>query len=287
MATFIFRALDWRQLNTIAESSRVPDDIFLTDYNEFSWYVKTQIVDRYGDDQPWLKAAWNVTNSSRFIYSLLPNQYGFAVYYGGARPHGEHPHTMARTMLASLTRVNQGNQPNIVHELAHVYTKSNRVVNNPLAIAAAHLYFEGLAKETETPGCIPYEIFADTAPDLIFEIKQSSHYWGMCPILPHDATEEAIEVVRTAFSGTVPQWFYDTFQKSDGSLDLDYEAIWSAVRGIENERSRMVVVYQLRNSFGGYCAAYYDPPSDTPRESIIYLNPGMTDQPWVDGGGCF
>ena len=40
MAVFIFRALDWRQLNTIAESSRVPDDIFLTDYNEFSWYIK-------------------------------------------------------------------------------------------------------------------------------------------------------------------------------------------------------------------------------------------------------
>ena len=52
MAVFIFRALDWRQLNTIAESSRVSDDIFLTDYNEFSWYVKTQVVDRYGDNQP-------------------------------------------------------------------------------------------------------------------------------------------------------------------------------------------------------------------------------------------
>ena len=42
MATFIFRALDWWQLNTVAESSRVPDGIFLTEYNEFSWYVKTQ-----------------------------------------------------------------------------------------------------------------------------------------------------------------------------------------------------------------------------------------------------
>ena len=68
MAVFIFRALDWRQLNTIAESSRVPDDIFLTDYNEFSWYIKTQVVDRYGDDQPWLRAAWNVTNRSTFSY---------------------------------------------------------------------------------------------------------------------------------------------------------------------------------------------------------------------------
>ncbi len=79
MAVFIFRALDWWQLNTIAESSPVPDGIFLTEYNEFSWYVKTQVVDRYGDDQPWLKAAWNVTNWSKFKYLLLPNQWGMAV----------------------------------------------------------------------------------------------------------------------------------------------------------------------------------------------------------------
>ncbi len=42
MAAFLYKSLDWLQVNTIAESSRVPDDIFLTDYNEFSWYIKTQ-----------------------------------------------------------------------------------------------------------------------------------------------------------------------------------------------------------------------------------------------------
>ena len=283
-AASIIEALDWLQLNTIAESSPVPGDIFLTEYNEFSWYVKTQIIDRYGADQPWLKAAWNVTNWSKFKYLLLPNQWGMAVDFGFSWPHDEYSHLVTRTMSGtSLNHLNRRNHPNIVHELAHVYTKSNRVANNPWGIAAAHLYFEELAEGAL--GCIPYEIFADTAPDLIFEIKQSSHYWGMCAILPtNDATEEAIGVVRDAFSGQVPQWFYDTFQKSDGSLDLDYEAIWSAVNGIEDEISRSVVVYQLRNAFGGYCAAYYYPPPGTPRESVIYLNPAMTDQPWVDGG---
>ena len=108
----------------------------------------------------------------------------------------------------------------------------------------------------------------------------------MCSILPtNDATEEAVGVVRAASSGTVPQWFYDTFQKSNVNLDLDYEAIWSAVNGIEDEGTRSVVVYQLRNSFGGYCAAYYYPPPATSLDSVIY-NPGVTDQPWVDGGDC-
>ena len=85
MAVFIFRALDWRQLNTIAESSRVPDDIFLTDYNEFSWYVKTQVIDRYGDNQPWLRTAWNVTNRSTFGYKYS-SYYPLAVHYGRATP---------------------------------------------------------------------------------------------------------------------------------------------------------------------------------------------------------
>ena len=283
LAVFIFRVLDWWQLNTVAESSRVPDGIFLTDYNEFSWYVKTQVVDRYGDDHPWLKAAWNMTNRATSIYLADNYQFGLSVDYGIAKPHGEYPHIIGKVISAALNRINRRNQPNIVHELAHVYTLSNRVVNDPLGIAVAHLYFEDLSRGAH--GCSPYELLADTALDHIFEIKQSPHYWGMCSVSPRGATEEAIGVVRDAFSGTVPQWFYDTFENSDGNLD--YEAIWEAVRGISDNRSRLVVAYQLQNSFGGYCHSH---PVNKFLELDKYYSNFEHDldvgQPWVDGGGC-
>ena len=108
---------------------------------------KPRVIDGYGDDQPWLKAAWNATNWSRFKYLLLPDQWGMAVDYGFAWPHDEYSHLVTRTMSgSSLNHLNRRNHPNIVHELAHVYTKSNRVANDPLGIAAAHLYFEDLAE---------------------------------------------------------------------------------------------------------------------------------------------
>ncbi len=279
MAVILFRSLDWLQLNTIAESSPVPADIFLTEYNKFSSYVKTHVVDRYGDDQPWLKAAWNITNRTTSIYMLFAGYPGLSVNHGGSRPHGETTHIIVRVIVAGPDRLIGNDHPNIVHELAHAYTmSSSRVVEDSLPIAAAHLYFEELAGGA--PRCIPHELFADTAPDLIFEFKQSSNYWGACTAIPYyNATDEAIEVVRDAFSGSVPQWFYDTFQQSDGTLD--YEAIWSAVMKIESSKTRASVVQQLEDSFGGYCAAHYASPPDLKPD---FYNAGYVDQPWVDGG---
>ena len=274
MAVFIFRALDWWQLNTIAESSRVPDNIFLTDYNEFSWYIKTQVVDRYGgDDQPWLQAAWNVTNRSTFDYKYS-SYYMTGVHYGGAYPQVDHPHTVASAMTTQPYKFNLGYHDTFAHELAHVYTLSNRVSETPAALAAAHLYFSELTQGDAK--CESHELLADTAKHLQFFYIKSNSYWGACPHLPYVATSEAITVVREAFQGQMPGWFYDTFQGTGG--DLDYDAVWEAIRGVRDRRSRRVVVYQLRNSFGGYCSSH---------QVNEFLNgEGNLDagQPWVDGG---
>ncbi len=285
MAAILFRSLDWLQLNTIAESSPVPDDIFLTEYNAFSWHVKTNVVDEYGDDYPWLKTAWNATNWSRFRYMLMEGHSGFRVNIGAAWPHVGRQHLQVRLMTTSphnLISASDSN-PSIIHELAHIYTLSNRVVSNPLPIAAAYLYFEELVGGEGTRGCIPYEIFADITRAIVFyEVRHAyNHYWGMCPNTPaFFPTEEAMSVTDDAFSGRVPQWFYDRFQQPGGSLD--YERIWAAVSGIDNERSRKVVIYHLRDYFGGFCPVYYDPPPRS--ERTIYADPGVTSQPWVDGG---
>ena len=281
MAVILFRSLDWLQLNTIAERSPVPGDIFLTEYNKFSWYVKTQVVDEYGDDQPWLKAAWNITNRTTSIYMLFSHHNVFSVDYTSrnSRPHGEtHYRLIAQVVATNPRYLFPTYHPAIVHELAHVYTKSSDlVVEDSLPIAAAHLYFEELAGGADR--CIPYELFADTAPYLIFEFKGSSNYWGACTAIPHyDATDEAIEVVRDAFSGTVPQWFYDTFQQSDGSFD--YEAIWSAVIRMEDYKTMGSVVHQFEDFFGGYCADDYILSGG--RRVYNTYEPGVIDHSWID-----
>ncbi len=280
MAVFIFRALDWRQLNTIAESSRVPDDIFLTDYNEFSWYVKTQVVDRYGDNQPWLRAAWNVTNRSTFGYKYS-SYYPLGVHYGMATPQTDLPHMVVGYMTARPTDFNPAYHKGFVHELAHVYTLSNRASETPAALAAAHLYFSELSEDVDV--CMSYELLADTAEYLEFNLR-SNGYWGMCPHLPYTATSEAIAVVREAFQGQIPGWFDDTFQSSDDTLD--YEAIWEAVREITDQRSRRVAVYQLRNSFGGYCQSHQVNKFLEPDRYSVNFKENNLDagQPWIDGG---
>ena len=276
MAVFIFRALDWRQLNTIAESSRVPDNIFLTDYNEFSWYIKTQVVDRYGgDDQPWLQAAWNVTNRSTFAYKYS-SYYMTGVHYGGAAPQGGRVHIVASAMTTRPDKFNLAYHDNLAHELAHVYTLSNRVSETPAALAAAHLYFSELTQGDAR--CESDELLANTAEHLPFFYIKSDSYWGSCPNLPYVATSEAITVVREAFQGQMPGWFYDTFQGTGG--DLDYDAIWEAVREIRDRRSRSVVVYQLQNSFGGYCAVRDNEFLEGGTPAILESE----QQPWVDGG---
>ena len=280
MAVFIFRALDWRQLNTIAESSRVPDDIFLTDCNEFSWYVKTQVVDRYGDNQPWLQAAWNVTSRSTFGYKYS-SYYPLAVHSGMAIPQVNLPHLVAGSMTAQPAHFNPAYHPSLIHELAHVYTLSNRASETPTALAAAHLYFSELSEGVEL--CPSGELIADTAEYLEFNLR-SNNYWGMCPHLPYTATSEAINVVREAFQGQIPGWFYDTFQNSDDTLD--YEAIWEAVRENTDPESRRVVVYQLRDSFGGYCQSHQVNEFLEPDQYGFGFNENNLDagQPWVDGG---
>ena len=169
----------------------------------------------------------------------------------------------------------------LIHELAHVYTLSNRASETPAALAAAHLYFSELSEDVDV--CMPDELIADTAEYLEFNLR-SNGYWGLCPHLPYTATSEAITVVREAFRGQMPGWFYDTFQNSDDTLD--YEVIWEAVREIAERQSRRVVVYQLRNSFGGYCQSHQVNKFLEPDQYSVNFKENNLDagQPWVDGG---
>ena len=281
MATFIYRALQWR---ADKERPRIVEDenpgVFLTEENDLSRFIKYEIVDKYADEYPWLMEVWNYTNHPDFAYWMAKDAGASVGYEFTSVVDGGPLRPIRATDLLSEPGVIEDHQIGFIvfiHEMAHVYTQAtDGVSEHPGPIAIAHLYFAQLDASCPLP--FGPELFAETA-GVLYERRDkdpSRHlgfaYWPSCPPFsgpPH----EAEEVVASAFEGEMPQWLYDTFQLPDGSLD--YKAIWSAVKA-ELDHTRVRLVYQLKDEFGGYC-------SDWAAEQSAFGNSSLR-QPWRDGG---
>ena len=277
MATFIHRSLRW--LEEDSRSRIVQDEnpgVYLTEENDLSRLIREEIVRQYADEFPWLMEVWNYTNRPDFQYR---NDKGSSVQREYVLGSGSSLHEVKAVYLStgrtSMSSPEYGWWA-IVHEIAHVYAGATPLASKPAPLAAAHLYFANLSQGVCSPG---HELYADTAAELVSIGNNPSGavYWQICPHLPSKPTEEAVTVVRDAFSGRMPQWFYDTFQKDDGSLD--YEAIWSAVKALENDHygTRVVVIHQLKDAFGGYC-------SNAAVREASFDDGSSLKQPWRDGG---
>ena len=184
----------------------------------------------------------------------------------------------------------------LLHEMAHVFTLTNGLLDEPAPLAAAHLYFYGLdIAEPLGAWCRPGELLADILQLSVVGVSADqgtldaiTGYWEYCngdyeagQVDP--LTEEALTVVRSALSGQMPQWFADTYHDSNGNADL--EQLWSDVKSMERgEGGRFVVAYRLREQFGGYCgnpqvAGVLDIASSSERISDNEIR-----NPWRDGG---
>ena len=250
-------------------------DIFYTEENDLSRFIKEEIVDRYAEENPWLLETWNHTNRPDFKYKISNHTSSVSFRYIDANRQPEEilDKYVAWRMNSSYSEMNDRFMHVLVHELAHVYTKSNGATTNPGPIAVAHLYFDQLSDGNGR--CTGDELHAEAAQMLVpSRYNYFTYYWHNCSHLPSRVTPEAIKVAEDSFAGRTPQWFYDTFQKTDGSLD--YEMLWTAVKNMLMPNDRKIVVYQLRNEFGGYCS------EQAVRESISG-NLELT-QPWRDGG---
>ena len=162
----------------------------------------------------------------------------------------------------------------LAYELAHIYTYSYGAAANPAPVAIGWLYFEAISQN-----CPADELYAQAA-EFIDDFEPSfAYYWRRCSHLPKTPTAEAITVVSQAFSGQMPDWFYDTFQKADGSLD--YAKLWTAIKD-SSPLTREIVVPGLRNVFGGYCSeqAIWDDMF----AGEYWNRLSQIDQPWRDGG---
>ena len=250
-------------------------DIFYTEENDLSRFIKEEIVDRYAEENPWLLETWNHTNRPDFEYVINNYTSSVSFLFIDARYQPEEilDKYVALRMNSSYSKMNDKSMYIIVHELAHVYTLSDGANAHPGPIAIAHLYFEQLSNGNG--GCTGDELYAEAAHTLVpSRYNYFTYYWHNCSHLPSRVTPEAIKVAEDSFAGRTPQWFYDTFQKTDGSLD--YEMLWTAVNNIPQYPDRIGVIYQLRNEFGGYCS------EPAVRESI--LGDLQIAQPWRDGG---
>ena len=180
----------------------------------------------------------------------------------------------------------------IIHELGHVYTLTNDISDHSLSQAPGFLYFHliyinyGLDGVDPT-SCIGLELYADMANVTFFDREFSPGrrgwgYWGQCGLslslqeyetIKREAPAVALSVFRDQ---EVPDWFYATYQKSDGSIDLD--KLWSDINSHpEAVRSRGIIVGYLRHEFGGYCS----------EEQVRKFIDGwitQLDTPWRDAG---
>ena len=247
---------------------------FITEENDVSRWIKHDLIDEYGDKWPWLKEAWDYTNREDFEYTagnlnaighrtLSPDRTGDVFAKVEAY----------RLIMRELTVGSPYYLDVLVHELAHVYTYGHGAATNPAPIAIGWLYFESIEQN-----CASGELYAETAQYIDLGFESGSYYWRRCSHLPKTPTTEAIAVVSQAFSGEMPDWFYETFQKDDGSLD--YVKLWTAVKDISyGTQQRMVPM--LRDAFGGYCSDQI--VWDTTFSFERFGKPPLA-QPWRDGG---
>ena len=277
MATFLYRALQWQ-----AENVQPADEpaVFRTPRNKLSIHIKQEIVDKYAADNPWLLETWNYTNRESFEYHL--GSPGGAVFLTSLTEEdaGGTLIKMAAYRLSTDEHCIKDAycQSVLVHEMAHIYTLANGVSDNPGPLAIGHLYFDHF--DEAGPGCPSVEFYAEVAQLLVpTQWNDVTSDFARCGLtMDPSVLAEAEAVVGSVFSGEMPQWFYDTFQRADGSLD--YVGIWAAVQNLPTGgHLRGIVVYQLKDQFGGYCSR-----RAASQSAFGYGDAADLGQPWRDGG---
>ena len=214
-------------------------------------HMERGIVAQYEDEYPWLTEVWNYMKGPDFTVGTDNIRGAWVdVYWLSGYPLDT---TEAQRMVVYNGWIGNNYLDIYAHEMAHVYTLTNGIADEPAPLAMAHLYFSQLANQSSSNQCWAEELYADAAAVMIFP-SGSDYYWTTSCSGYNRPPAEAIEVVKQAFRGQTPDWFYDTYQDSDGNIDL--EAVWNDVKAMQDSWYRRTVAYQLRDAFGGYCDAY-------------------------------
>ena len=238
------------------------------------------LMREYADEKqttfPWVLETWNYLDRYEVPVEVGPTPgFGSVPLLPCVRSYtdGDDGLKVWHVRKVKILQIDDPKPRIIIHEMAHAYTLADRVTDAPGPLAIAHLYFVSLNLQGDIRGCEPIELYADVLTMLTLDIDKSS-YWKTCNRGNAERQAQALDVLRSAVNGEMPQWFADTYTNSEGEPDL--ERLWTDVQDLQG-RVPTVVVYQLRNAFGGYCsnrATWY---------ALQYADETLT-QPWVDGG---
>ena len=251
----------------------------MSDSNKIRRLMEQYIVAEHKDEYPWLEEVWAHINGPEFV--IYVGNFGVSktlISFRNSSPIN------SLTAYGFKFRPSHANESfflelpdHYLHEIIHVYIATNGIASRPGSLGLAHLYFSRMVNEADSDWCKDkaQELYADTGAALVFPTPNTYYWVSSCtPPGIYAPTEEALEVVRQAFSGQIPDWVYANYQRDDGELDL--EMIWAEVRAMNLSWARTLVVYQLRDEFGGYC--------DPLQASLSASGYSDVRNPWRDGG---
>ena len=248
-------------------------------------FIEREVIELFENSHPWLRETWDYITSQNVAVTFRP--------WAGGRVDVLCPSIAENNLWkcnAELVEIGryEGRNPiyySIVHELGHVYSLANGMASKPGPLGIAHLYLDDLvfpsyenlsAQELWRSGCDPSELYADALSIVTFGdgYADDANYWSSCNLITDTVSDQALAVFRSAAAGEMPSWFADTYNDADGDPDL--ERLWLDVKAIRDGDDRRAAVFQLRNSFGGYC--------DNQKATDSVFGSGTTRNPWRDGG---
>ncbi|MCY3505788.1 MAG: fibronectin type III domain-containing protein [Chloroflexi bacterium] len=247
-------------------------------------FIETEVIELFESSHPWLRATWDYITTQNVTVTFTRAHGGFIERECSDRPIDMNLHKCEATKV-TLGRSDPVLVNLIVHELAHVYTLANGVADTPGPLGVAFVYFHALlprdylflsSAELFASGCRPSELYADALSLITLGSgnRQNTTYWNTCELITTTVAAEALAVVTSAAAGNMPTWFADTYNDSEGNPD--HERFWLKVKSIPQDDDRQAIVFQLRDSFGGYC--------DNRRATQSVFGNGKTRNPWMDGG---
>ena len=215
-------------------------------------FIKDSVVDAY-PGEPWLEVAYD---------HLVDENIPVTVDHSVSRASGTVKRNCDRIrdslhecIVADIV-VSGGlsmQVDGLAHELAHVYTVANHVVDYSAPIGLAFVYMGYKNPWTPQGGfweCDTRELMADAMEFFVSGTVDSLFYWNNTCHTTHGLgpTETDQAVFRAAINGTIPEWFVTEF-------DGDPERLWREVQDTPGESPRLLLTTHLKDLFGGYCSA--------------------------------
>ena len=248
-------------------------------------FIEREVIELFENSHPWLRETWDYITSQNVFVTFRP--------WAGGKVEVLCPSIAENSLwkcnaeLVEIGRYDGRLNPiyfYIVHELGHVYSLANGMASKPGPLGIAHLYLDDLVfpsyenlsdLELFQSGCDPSELYADALTIVTFGDGHAddANYWSSCNLITDTVSDQALAVFRSAAAGEMPSWFADTYNDADGDPDL--ERLWLDVKAIRDGDDRRAAVFQLRNSFGGYC--------DNQKATDSVFGSGTTRNPWSDG----